>query len=39
MTYKLCKTDREIQRSCPKTCCAESSLEGYIPLLGSNDYV
>ena len=39
LTYELCQTNREIERSCPKSCCAQSSLEGYINRLGSPKYV
>ena len=35
LTYELCQTNRDIEKSCPKSCCAQSSLEGYINRLGS----
>ena len=35
LTYELCQTNRDIERSCPQSCCAKSSLEGYINVLGS----
>ena len=35
LTYELCQTNRDIERSCPQSCCAKSSLEGYINILGS----
>ena len=41
ISYKMCQTDQEIARSCPKSCCEkdESKIEGYLPLLGSNKNV